>query len=63
MRSQEDYIVSDTKAIIETHVATKHYYNYSERITENTTIRPHHTMVKMSNLSMILMNYQKVGFH
>ena len=61
MRSQENYIVSATKAIIETHVATKHYYNYSERITEKTTIRFHYTMVKMSKLSVILMNYQKAG--
>ena len=28
-RSQENNIVSDTKAIIETHVAEKRYYNYS----------------------------------
>ena len=63
MRSQENYIVSSTKAIIETHVATKNYYNYSERITEKTTTRSHHTTVTMSNLSMILMNYQKAGLH
>ena len=63
MRSQGNYIVSATKAIIETHVATNNYYNYYERITEKTTTRSHHTTVTMSKLSMILMNYQKAGLH
>ena len=32
MRSQENDIVSSIKAILETHVAVRRYYNYSERI-------------------------------
>ena len=41
IRSQENIIVSGTKAIIETHVAVKRCYNYSERIIKNTTVRVH----------------------
>ena len=63
MRIQENYIVSVTKAIIETHVATKNCYNYSERITEKTTIRSHYTTETMSKLTVIFMKYQKAGFH
>ena len=32
IRSQENDIFLATKAIIETHVAAKHYYNYSKGI-------------------------------
>ena len=43
MMIQENYIVLDTKAIIETHVAVEHYYNYYKKIIEKTTIRVHYT--------------------
>ena len=39
IRSQKNDVVSATKAIIETHISTKCYYNYSERIIEQTTTR------------------------
>ena len=42
LRIQENDIISANKAIIETHVAAKRYYNYSERTIKNTTIRDHY---------------------
>ena len=39
MRSKETDIVRDTKAIIETHVAAKTYYNCFWRINKDTKIR------------------------
>ena len=63
MRSQENYIFPATKAIIETHVAAKRYYNYSERIIEKTTIIFHYTTETMSELTVKLINCQRAGFH
>ena len=63
IRSQVNDIVSDTKAIIETHVAVKLYYNYTEKIIKNTTIIVHYTMETKSNVTVTSMNLQKAGFH
>ena len=63
IKSQENDIVSATKALIETHVAAKRYYNNSERIIKMTTIRVHYTTKKMSNLTVTSMNSQKAGLH
>ena len=55
-------IVSSTKDIIETHISSERYYNYSERIIENTTIIFHYTTETMSRLTVTLMKYLKAGF-
>ena len=60
--SQENDLVSVTKAIIETHVAAKRYPNYSERIIKKTTIIVHYKTETMSKLTVILMNFQREGF-
>ena len=62
LRSQENDIVSDTKAIIETHVVENRSYNYSERIIKNTTTRFHHTAEKISKLTVKSINFHKEGF-
>ena len=59
MRSQGVFIVSATKEIIETHVATNHYKNYSERVIERTAIQFHYTMGTMSKLTVTSMNFKK----
>ena len=56
MSIQEKDIVSATKAIIETHVAAKRYYNFSGRTIENTTIRVHYTTETTSKLLLTLTN-------
>ena len=56
-------IFSATKAIIETQVAAKRYYDYFERIIKNTTIRVHYTMEIISKLIVTLVNFPKEGFH
>ena len=38
----------------------KLYYNYSERIVENTAIRVHYTMEKMSKLTVTKINCLEV---
>ena len=63
MRNQENYIVSATKVIIETHLEVKRYYNYSDSMIKKTTIRVHYRMEKISKLTVPSMNYQKTGFH
>ena len=63
MRSKENDIVSATKEIIETHIAVRHYYNYSDKIIEKTTIRVHYTTETMSNLNVTYMNFQKADLH
>ena len=55
-RSQDKYIVSEIKAIIETQKSTKRYYNYYKKILENTTIIIHYTTEKNSNLTVASMN-------
>ena len=62
IRSQENDIVSDTKAVIETQVETKHYYKYYERIIENTTIIVHYTTETTSKLTVTKINCLKTGF-
>ena len=63
MRIQKNDIVSATKAIIRTHVAVKRYYKYSKWKIKRTRIRVHYTMENISNLTVTLMDFQKVGFH
>ena len=63
MRIQENDTVSSTKEIIKTHVAVKHYYNYSESIVKNTRIRFHYTKGKISKLTVTSMNFHKAGLH
>ena len=63
LRSQGKDIVSDTKAIIETHISYRCYQNYSNRIFKNTTIIVLCTTEKMSNLTVTLMNCLKAVFH
>ena len=62
MRSQENDIISATNEIVETQVAAKRYYNYSQRAIKNTTIRVHYTTETTPNLTVTLMNFQKAGF-
>ena len=57
MRSQENDIVSTTKAIIETYFAMRHYHHYSERIIQNTTIKVHFTTETMPKVPVTLMNF------
>ena len=63
MRSQENYIVLFTKAIIEAHVAVKRYSNYNDRIILKNTIRVHYTTETISKITVESMNYQKAVFH
>ena len=62
MRSQENDIISATNEIVETQVAAKRYYNYSQRAIKKTTIRVHYTTETTPNLTVTLMNFQKAGF-
>ena len=63
MRIQEYNNVSDTKAITETKIVQKRYYNYSEKTIKKTTIRVHDTTKTTPELTMILMNFQKIVSH
>ena len=56
MRSPENDIVSDKKVIIETHLAARLYYNYSEKTLENTSIRVHYKTETMSKITVTSMN-------
>ena len=62
-RSQENDIDLATKVIIETYVAVKCDYNYTERRSENTTIKVHYTTKIMSKLTVTSMNCPKASFH
>ena len=50
------FYFSAPKAIIETHIAARHYQHYYERIIEKTTIRLNHTMETFSKLTVTSMN-------
>ena len=49
--------------IIETHIAQRRYYNYSERIIEKTKVRFYYTMETISTITVTSMKYQKVVLH
>ena len=63
IRIQESNIVSSTKAIIETHVATRPYYNHSDRIIRKNTIRVPYTTETVSRLTVTNIDCRKAGFH
>ena len=56
MKTQENNIVSATKAILETHIAAKRFHNYPEKIIKKTRIRVQYTTEKMSKLTVTSMN-------
>ena len=62
MRSQENDIVSATKAIIETHIYAMSYYNYFKRTIKNTTIRVHYTMATNVKANCGIYELPKVSF-
>ena len=63
VRSQENDIVSATKAIIEINAAAKLYYNYTKRIIRKTTNRVHYKTETTSKLTVTSIKYHKACFH
>ena len=61
-RSQEDNIVSVTKAMVETHVA-ENDIRIILIIIIKTTPGVHYTTETISKLTVTLMNFQSAGFH